>query len=38
MIKTKDMIGLPVMKEEKLTSIEEGEIFGADNLCFEKNN
>ncbi len=37
-IKTKDMIGLPVMKEEKLTTIEKGEIFGEDNLCFERNN
>jgi len=34
----KDMLGVPVKKEERLMNIEVGEIFGEDCLCFAKDN
>lgn len=34
-IETKDMLGMPKIKQEKIMNIEVGGIFGEDALCFQ---
>jgi hypothetical protein len=37
-IEVKDMLGVPIKREERLMNIEVGEIFGEDFLCFIRDN
>jgi len=37
-MEVKDMLGVPVKRQEKLIDIEAGDIFGEDFLCYQREN